>query len=140
MRKILVNSLDAKLTFFMTETHLGSRQRSMIKHFHICLIRSKIISNEVKRSNLKTGVPRKQSTPNFPKNEHFLPSDMHAHVCVSEGKKCSFFGKCDVLCFLETHFLRLALLPYYRRSTHTHERFFSVNQSLSGENFGLFCI
>ena len=22
-------------------------------------------------------------------------------MCVSEGKKCSFFGKCDVLCFLE---------------------------------------
>ena len=27
--------------------------------------------------NLKTGVSRKQSTSNFPKNEHFLPSDMH---------------------------------------------------------------
>ena len=27
--------------------------------------------------NLKTGVTRKQSTPNFPKNEHFLLSDTH---------------------------------------------------------------
>ena len=26
-----------------------------------------------KRVNLKTGVTRKQSAPNFPKNEHFLP-------------------------------------------------------------------
>ena len=26
-----------------------------------------------KMANLKTGVSRKQSTPNFPKNEHFLP-------------------------------------------------------------------
>ena len=34
---------------------------------------------------------------------------------VSEGKKCSFFGKFHVLCFLETPVLRFALLPYYRR-------------------------
>ena len=38
-----------------------------------------------------------------------------SHVCVSEGKKCSFFGKFDVLCFLETTVVRFALLPYYRR-------------------------
>ena len=33
------------------------------------------------------------------------------------GKKCSFFEKIDVLYFLETSVLRLALLPYYRRNT-----------------------
>ena len=38
-----------------------------------------------------------------------------AYVCVSEGKKCSFFGKFGVLCFLKTPVLRFALLPYYRR-------------------------
>ena len=37
-----------------------------------------------------------------------------------EGKKCSFFGKLGVLCFLETPLLRFALLPYYRRLTHLH--------------------
>ena len=26
------------------------------------------------------GVSRKQSTPNFPKNEHFLPPDTHTYV------------------------------------------------------------
>ena len=31
------------------------------------------------------GVSRKQSTPNFPKNEHFLPLDTHTYV--SGGKK-----------------------------------------------------
>ena len=36
-------------------------------------------------------------------------------VCVSGGKKCSFFGKFGVLCFLEIPVLRFALLPYYRR-------------------------
>ena len=36
------------------------------------------------------------------------------NVCVSGGKKCSFCGKFDVICFLETSVLRFALLPYYR--------------------------
>ena len=67
--------------------------------------------------NLKMGVPRKQSTPNFPKSEHFLTPDTHAYVCVSGVKKCSFFGKFGLLCFLETPVLRFALLPYYRRIT-----------------------
>ena len=37
-----------------------------------------------------------------------------SHMCVSGGKKCLFFGKFGVLCFLETPVLRFALLPYYR--------------------------
>ena len=61
------------------------------------------------------GVSGKQSTSNFPKNEHFLPSDAHTYVWVSVGKKCLFFGKFCVLCFLETPVLRCSLLPYYRR-------------------------
>ena len=35
---------------------------------------------------------------------------------VSGGKKCSFLGKFDVLCFLATPVVRLALLLYYRQS------------------------
>ena len=56
--------------------------------------------------NLKTGVSRKQSMPNFPKNEHFLPPDTHTHMYVSGGTKLG------VLCFLETPVFRFALLPY----------------------------
>ena len=56
-----------------------------------------------------------QSTPNTPKNEHFLPPNTDAYVCVSGYKKCSFFGKFGMLCFLETPVLTFALLPYYRR-------------------------
>ena len=66
-------------------------------------------------ANLKTGVSRKQSMPNFPKNENFLPPGMHTYVCISGGKKCPFFGKFDFVCFLETPVLRFALLHYYRR-------------------------
>ena len=62
------------------------------------------------------GVSRKQSTPNFPKNEHFLPPDTHTYVCVSGVNKCLFFGKLGVLCFLEIPVLRFALLPYYPRN------------------------
>ena len=65
--------------------------------------------------NLKTEVTRKLIMPNFPKNEHFLPLDRYTYVCVSGGKKCSFFGKFGVLCFLITSVLRFAILQYYRR-------------------------
>ena len=58
---------------------------------------------------------RKQSTPNFSRNEHFLPPDTQTYVCVSGGKKCLFFGKFGVLCFLETPVLRFALLSHYQR-------------------------
>ena len=47
------------------------------------------IWNKAKRANLKTGIRRKQSKTNFPKNEHFL--------------------------ILATPVLRFALLFYYRR-------------------------
>ena len=36
----------------------------------------------------------------------------------TEDKKCSFFGKFGVLCFLETSVLRFALSPYYRQICH----------------------
>ena len=58
---------------------------------------------------------KKQSTPNFPKKQLFPTPDMHTFVCVSRGKKCSFFGKFGVLCFLVTSVLKFAFLPYYRR-------------------------
>ena len=47
----------------------------------------------------KRVVQEKQNMPNFPKKEHFLPPDTHTYVCVSGGKKPSFFGKFGVLCF-----------------------------------------
>ena len=60
-------------------------------------------------------VSRNKSTPNFPKNDHFLPPDRQTYVCVSGGKKWTFFGKLGAFCFLEKLVLRFALLPHYRR-------------------------
>ena len=47
------------------------------------------------------GVSRKQSTPNFLKNQHLLPPDTHMYVCISGGKKCPFFGKFVCFVFLK---------------------------------------
>ena len=35
-----------------------------------------------------------------------------SYLVISGGNKCSFFGKFDMLCFLETLVSRFALLPY----------------------------
>ena len=51
----------------------------------------------------------------FIENDVGLLVPVITYVCVSGGKKCSFFGKFGVLCLLETPVLRFALLPYYRR-------------------------
>ena len=49
----------------------------------------------------------------FLKKDAYMPS--LPTLCVSGGKKCSFFGKFGVLYFLVASVLRFALLPYYRR-------------------------
>ena len=62
--------------------------------------------------NLKTDVTRRQNTPSLPKNKHFLsPRVGNVRNVRNGGKKCSFFGKFGVLCFLVTSILRFALLP-----------------------------
>ena len=83
----------------------------------------KLFQSNLKRQkgNLKAGVSRKQSTPNFPKNGHFLPlKRTRTYVCKSGGKKCTFFGKFDMICFLETSVLIFALLPCYRQNVHEY--------------------
>ena len=65
------------------------------------------------KENLKTGVIRKQSTPNFPENKHFLPPDTQTYVCVSGGKKKSRFLKIWRVFSCNTRFeiCPFALLP-----------------------------
>ena len=41
---------------------------------------------------------------------------MHTYVCISGGKKCPFFRKFGVLCFLVTSVLRFGLLFSFRRN------------------------
>ena len=75
--------------------------------------KEKIVGNEAKWRISKWA--RKQSTPNSPKNEHFLPLNIHT-LCLSGGNKCSFFGKFGVLCCLETFVLGFARSPYCQRN------------------------
>ena len=49
----------------------------------------------------------------FSKTKHVKFSEKPTFA--SGGKKCSLFGKFDMLCFLETPVLRFALLRYYQR-------------------------
>ena len=56
----------------------------------------------------------------FSEKHTFLPSDTHACACVSVGKKCLFFGKFGVLCFLVTPDLRFILLPYCQQNFQKH--------------------
>ena len=66
--------------------------------------------NKARRISRKTNIP---------------PPDAHTHVCVSGGKKCSFFGKFGMFCFLETPALKFDLLPYYRRVVVTYPLYLS---------------
>ena len=75
--------------------------------------------------------------------KYFLPSFLRIfYLCWSwhsvrtcayqGGKKCSFFGKFGLLGFLGTPVLRVALLPYYRRTTiSTGKKFIAYPVSLS---------
>ena len=83
----------------------------------------KFVGNITKKANLKTKVTKKQSAPNFPKNEHSLPPDMYTYLCVSRDKKWEMFvflDKFGLLCFPFTSGLRFAFLPYYWRITLKH--------------------
>ena len=71
------------------------------------------VDNKAK-GRISKWVLQEKSTPNFPKNEHFLLSDTHTFQCVSGVKKCLFFRKFGVLCFLVAPVLRFVFLPYYR--------------------------
>ena len=75
-------------------------------------VKSSVIRQKGESQN---GSFKKTSRSNFPKTNYFLPPDTLTYVCTSGAKKCSFFGKFDLLCFFETPVLRFALLPYYRR-------------------------
>ena len=59
----------------------------------------KFVGNKAKKANLKTGVSRKQSTPNFPKNEHFLPLEHFLRTCAYHGVRNVRFLE-NLVCFI----------------------------------------
>ena len=67
------------------------------------------------QANLRKELTKKQSMKNYPKNEQLFSPNTHRYMCVSVDKKCLFFEKFALLCFLVTSVLRFSLLRYYRR-------------------------
>ena len=53
---------------------------------------------------------------NIEDNVDSSPFNIAMRTCVYRARKCSFFEKFGVLCFLVTPVLRFALLPYCRRN------------------------
>ena len=67
------------------------------------------------KGRISKRVLHKKNKTNFQKNKYLLPPDTHTHVCVSGGKKYSFFEKFGMLCFFVRPVLRFTLLPYCLR-------------------------
>ena len=63
-----------------------SMLKQSFSHKISCVVISSVISR--KRTNLKTGVSRKQSTPIFPKNEHFFR--LVSFICSFSGNMACF--------------------------------------------------
>ena len=70
-----------------------------------------------KMANLKTKTTRKQSKPNFLKNENFLLHDTNTYAWVSGDQKYLFFQKFNKHCFLDHSILKFALLPCFHPIT-----------------------
>ena len=72
---------------------------------------NKLLPSVIKqKSESQNGCFKKMNHAKFSQKQTF-----NTYVRVSGGKKCLFFGKFGVFCFLETPVLRFTLLPYYRR-------------------------
>ena len=88
------------------------------------LISCKIFSLVIgQKGETQNGCFKKTKQAKFSERGTLIPSNTHTirtllppytYVCVSGRKKCLFFGKFGMLCFLEIPVFRFALLPYYR--------------------------
>ena len=86
---------------------MKGRQRKITCFFYLFNIDISSIIRQ--KGEYQNGCFKKTKDSIFSKKQTFF-----TYVCVSGGKKCWFFGKLGVLCFLETPVLKFALLPYYR--------------------------
>ena len=87
-------------------------------------IKSLVIRQKSKSHN---GCLKKTKQVKFFETRTFLPPD-----------KCSFFGKFDLLCFVDTPILRFALLRYYRQNHKECEKIRKWTQIYNQTNHLLF--
>ena len=86
-------------------------QKCFKKKSHCVMSHSSVIR---KNGESQNGCFKTRKHTKFSEKQTFV-TPWSAHVRVSGGKKCSFFGNFGVLSFRETPVLRFALFPYYRR-------------------------
>ena len=86
------NNKFHKLSFFI---HIFSTV--LCKSPYSVWIQDNITSAIRQTGKSQNGCYKKSKQTKFSKKEHFLPHNTHTHVCVTAGKKCSFFGKFGVL-------------------------------------------
>ena len=88
--------------FSITETEAGKLFLNFTQFPSLCQRSNSSIIRQMGKS--QNGLFKKTKQAKFSEKRTFLaPSpDTHTYVCVSGGKKCSFFGKFGLLCFLET--------------------------------------
>ena len=80
-----------KLSFFI---HIFSTV--LCKSPYSVWIQDNIMSAIRQTGKSQNGCYKKTKRTKFSRKEH-LPSDTHTYVCVTAGKKCSFFGKFGVV-------------------------------------------
>ena len=77
---------------------------------------SEIVGNHAKGRISRRVLQENQVRQIFRKTIISYPLVRTLTCTYSGGKKCSFFGKFGLLCFLVTPILRFTCLPYYRRN------------------------
>ena len=106
-----LRELLPKITF---QPSLLKRRHNLSSCFGVAYLLMKkknvyqFVGNKTKRRILKRVFQENKARQLFRKTNI-------SYVYVSGGKKRSFFAKFGVLCFLETHVLRFAFLPYHQR-------------------------
>ena len=109
---VTFRSISSRYLMILTLSYYKRKEFLIILRKYAELRKARNKCRKTRKADPST-VSRKQSTPSFSKMEHLLPPDTHTNMYISGGKKCSFFGKFGVLCFLEIPGLRFAFLPYY---------------------------
>ena len=97
---------------------------------YACGVNLWVLGNKTKERILKRVFQENKARQNRPKNDNFLPPNTQKYVCVSGGKKCLFFGKFGMLCFLET-----SVSWNYRRSVHLQCKWLWVQVLLRSIDF-----
>ena len=118
--KLLVEFIGTRNS---NQEHINKKSLVNLRLLVISIVKNLFLGNKAKEQISKRVFQENKARQIF--RETNISYTLISTVWVSGCKKCSFFGKFDVLCFLETPILRFALFTYYRRnkvSTHTFPR------------------